>query len=378
MPPDAFDLARDVLPRVPRRLDHPIGAIGAGFIMRDVQLVAYREAGFQVSAIASRTPAHARAAAAARGVPTVHDTVDELLADPGLEIVDIAVPPRVQLEVVRAAVRQPHLKGILAQKPLAPTLGEAAEIVRLCEAAGVTLAVNQNMRFDPGIRALRTLLARGDLGEPVLATIEMRAVPHWQDYLAGEERLTLLNMSIHHLDAFRFLFGEPERVFASARSDPRTTFAHRDGIALYVLEYASGLRAAAWDDVWAGPDDAARDDHIRWRVEGTAGIAQGTVGWPSFPAREPSTIDFALRGGGWQRPRWPYAWFPDAFAGPMASLMRAIEDGGPAEDVDGRDNLGTMALVEACYRSLDEHRAVAPVRLSRCRTPSPPAPPTER
>jgi predicted dehydrogenase len=358
--PPLLDLPRDVLPRAPRRTDHAIGVVGAGFIVRDVQLVAYREAGFRVAAIASRTPAHAHAVAAARGVPQAYDTVDELLADPRLDIIDIAVPPRVQLEVVRAAVRHPHVRGILAQKPLAPTLGEAAEIVRLCEDAGVVLAVNQNMRFDHGVRALKALLARGDLGDPVLATIEMRAVPHWQAYLRGEDRLTLLNMSIHHLDAFRFLFGEPERVFASARTDPRTAFPHRDGIALYVLEYASGLRASAWDDVWAGPDDAPRDDRIRWRVEGTDGMAQGTIGWPSFPARTPSTIDVALRGGGWQRPRWPYAWFPDAFAGPMAHLMRAIEDGGLPEDVDGRDNLGTMALVEACYRSLEEHRAVAP------------------
>ncbi|MBW6454576.1 MAG: Gfo/Idh/MocA family oxidoreductase, partial [Trueperaceae bacterium] len=99
-PGPLFDLPRDVLPRPPRRTDHAIGVVGAGFIVRDVQLVAYREAGFRVAAIASRTPAHARAAAAARGVPTVHDTVAELLADPGIEIVDIAVPPRVQLDVV--------------------------------------------------------------------------------------------------------------------------------------------------------------------------------------------------------------------------------------------------------------------------------------
>ena len=47
----------------PIRADYAIGAVGAGFIMRDVQLVAYGNAGFRVSAIASRTPAHAQAAA---------------------------------------------------------------------------------------------------------------------------------------------------------------------------------------------------------------------------------------------------------------------------------------------------------------------------
>ncbi|MDZ7799590.1 MAG: Gfo/Idh/MocA family oxidoreductase [Trueperaceae bacterium] len=360
VPDPTLDLPHDVLPAWPAKTDYAIGCVGAGFIMRDVQLVAYREAGLNVAALASRTPRHARDVAVARGVPKTYDTYPELLADPSIEIVDIAVPPRVQAEVVREAVRHPHVRGILAQKPLAPTLEEAAEVVRTCEQAGIPLAVNQNMRFDHGIRALAKLLERGVLGTPVLATIEMRAVPHWQDYLRGEDRLTLLNMSIHHLDAFRFLFGQPERVFASARSDPRTTFPHRDGIALYVLEYAGGLRAAGWDDVWAGPGEgAARNDHIRWRVEGTDGMAQGTVGWPAFPQRVPSTIDVSsVHGGGWYRPRWPYAWFPDAFAGPMAALMRAVHDGEPVAEVNGRDNLATMALVEACYRSLEERRAV--------------------
>ena len=370
VPPElAIDPARDLLPRAPARR-HAIGCIGAGFIVRDVQLVAYRDAGFDVAAIASRTPAHARAVAELRGVPVAYDDVHELLDDPRIEIVDVAVPPHAQLDVVRAAVRRPHLKGILAQKPLAPTLADAAEIVRLCERAGVRLAVNQNMRFDHGVRALKTLLDRGALGEPVLATIEMRAVPHWQDYLAEYERLTLLNMSIHHLDAFRYLFGEPGRAFASVRTDPRTAFEHRDGIALYLLEYPGGLRATAWDDVWAGPGAPSEvEPTIRWRVEGTDGVAVGTVGWPHFPERRPSTIDVrsARWAGGWYRPRWPYAWFPDAFAGPMAALMRAIERDEddpaardlPVPEVDGRDNLATMALVEACYRSVDEHRAVA-------------------
>jgi predicted dehydrogenase len=359
--PPPLDLPGDVLPPRPRRTDHAIGVIGASFIVRDVQLVAYREAGLKVAAIASRDPARAREVAAARGVPRAFDDHRDLLADPGIEIVDIAVPPHAQAAIVREAVRHGHVKGILAQKPLAMNRGDAAEIVAMCADAAIPLAVNQNMRFDHGVRALKALLTRGDLGEPVLATLEMRAVPHWQHFLRDYDRLTLLNMSIHHLDAFRFLFGEPERVFASARSDPRTAFPHRDGIALYVLEYASGLRATAWDDVWAGPDGGPRDDVIRWRVEGTDGLALGTVGWPGFPERVPSTIDVSSRrhGGGWQRPRWPYAWFPDAFAGPMLSLMRAIEDGGPVPDVDGRDNLGTMALVDACYRSLDDHRAVA-------------------
>jgi predicted dehydrogenase len=170
-------------------------------------------------------------------------------------------------------------------------------------------------------------------------------------------------MSIHHLDTFRYWFGTPERVFASIRPDPRTSqqFAHDDGIALYTLEYADGLRAAGWDDVWTGParEGAAADIGIRWRVEGTHGLARGTIGWPDYPKRQPSTLDFTTieRGPEWLQPRWPEAWFPDAFAGPMAELLVALEAGRDCS-LSGRDNLETMALVEACYRSADEHRAV--------------------
>lgn len=355
-----LDLNLNHQPAPPKRT-YKIGAIGAGFIMRDIQLVAYNNAGFQTVALASRTVAHAREAAAARGVPLVYPTWQELLDEPEIEVLDIAFPPDQQLEIVREACRRKHIKGILAQKPLAMNYPEACTVVRACEEAGMVLGVNQNMRYDQSIRALKTVLDRGWLGEPVLATIEMRAIPHWQPFLRDYDRLTLLNMSIHHLDCFRFLFGDPESVFASARPDPRTDFPHRDGICLYILEYSGGLRACGWDDVWAGParEGAAKDSYIKWRVEGTEGMASGTIGWPGYPNLQPSTMEFTTiqEPGVWLRPQWSEVWFPDAFSGTMGMLFDAITEGTePA--ISGRDNLKTLALVDACYRSLDDGRKV--------------------
>lgn len=346
----------------PLRSDFGIGAAGAGFIMRDVQLKAYADAGFRVLAITSRTSEHAREVAALRGIPKVYGSVEEMLRDPGIEILDIAVPPDQQLEIIRTAVREGrHLKGILAQKPLAVNYEEADDIVRMCEERNLPLAVNQNMRYDQSIRALKTLLDRGILGSPVLATIEMRAVPHWQTWLQDYRRLTLLNMSIHHIDSFRYLFGDPESIFVSIRKDPRTHFAHEDGICLYILEYANGMRAAAWDDVWVGPRTQQDDlkPYIKWRVEGTDGLAEGTIGWPNYPNRTPSTLTFATlaQPGIWITPRWPEVWFPDAFQGPMADLMNAIATG-TEPTTSGADNVRTMAIIEAGYRSIGERRSV--------------------
>jgi predicted dehydrogenase len=356
---------------LPQRRDTRIGCIGAGFIMADCHLVAYREAGFNPVAISSRSPQRAAEVALRHAIPKVYDDYEALLDDPSIEVVDLAVPPDIQLDVVRAAVqRSDHIRGILAQKPLGIDFAEAVEIVRLCADAGITLGVNQNMRYDQSIRGCKHLIDRGELGEPVLATIDMRAIPHWMPWQERLGWVTLRIMSIHHLDAFRFLFGDPVRVFASVRSDPRTAqkFAHEDGICLYILEYENGLRAMSCDDVWTGPalEGAESDIGIHWRVEGTDGLARGTIGWPNYPARTPSTLDFTTkhRPGFWFQPRWDDVWFPDAFAGPMAQLLVALETGTEPE-ISGRDNLGTMALVEACYQSACEHRAIEIAEITR-------------
>lgn len=349
---------------LPRDRSVPIGCIGAGFIMTDCHLVAYRAAGLNVIGIASRTPGRAQAAAARHAIPNVFDSYQALLADQRIQVIDIAVPPDVQLDVIRQAVSHSHLRGILAQKPLGTNYQQAREIVGLCQSAGIALAVNQNMRFDHSVRACKTLLDRGDLGEPILATIDMRAIPHWMPWQERLGWVTLRIMSIHHLDAFRYWLGNPDRVFASTRPDPRTAkkFVHEDGIALYVLEYDNGRHAAAWDDVWTGPalEGAAADNRVLWRVEGTEGVARGTIGWPSYPCRVPSTLDFTSTryGNVWFQTHWPEVWFPDAFIGPMAELLLALEQS-REPSISGRDNLHTMALVDACYRSTREHKAVS-------------------
>jgi predicted dehydrogenase len=349
------------LPVLPERRDVGIGVVGAGFIVRDCHLVAYADAGFKVVGLTSRTLETARAVAALRGVPRVFETLDEMLDAPEVEVVDVAVPPDVQPGVIRRILDHPRrVRGILAQKPLAMSYPEAKALVDACAAAGVVLQVNQNMRYDQSVRALKTLIDRGTLGAPVLATIAMRAIPHWMPWARGGRSIATFIMSIHHLDTFRYWLGDPLRVLASTRPDPRTQFPHTDGINLYILEYEEA-RASSWDDVWCGParEGAGAEIGIRWRFEGTKGLALGTIGWPGWPDRVPSTLDYSTIDdqGGWHRPRWPEAWFPDAFSGTMAGLLRALESG-IEPDISGRDNLRTIALCEAVLKGAREHRAV--------------------
>jgi predicted dehydrogenase len=340
-----------------------IGCIGAGFIMADVHLAAYTEVGFPTVAIASRTQAKAQDVAARWHIPTVHETPEALIEDQKVEIVDIAFPPDQQPALIRHALAQAHVKAILAQKPLAMDFTTARQLVFEVAAAGKVLSVNQNMRFDQSMRVLKQLLDRQELGEPVLATIEMRAIPHWQTFLKNYDRLTLLNMSIHHLDVLRYLFGEPASITTVARPDPRTSFPHTDGVTISTLRFPGGLIALSLEDVWSGPakEGGGSDIYIKWRVEGTSGIATGTIGWPDYPNGSPSTLKYASQktGGKWIEPTWKTMWFPHAFVGVMEQLQHAL-DSDSAPELTGMDNLKTMALVEAGYRSMNQNRPVAP------------------
>jgi len=174
-------------------------------------------------------------------------------------------------------------------------------------------------------------------------------------------------MSVHHLDVLRFLLGEPEEITTVVRTDPRTTFQHTDGICVSTLRFESGALALSTEDVWSGPRAEGYDDdqHITFRIDGTEGVAKGTIGWPTGVA---STLTYASRkttGGQWVTPGWETMWFPHAFIGVMEQLQHAVETGAaPALTV--ADNVKTVELIEAAYRSVAEGRTV---RLSEIQTP---------
>jgi predicted dehydrogenase len=349
------------VPPMPKRKDYRIGIIGAGFIVKGCHLVAYKKAGFNPYGITSKSGVHAREAAEEFNIPHVYDTWKDLIDDPNIEIVDIAVPPHVQLDIVRYACSKEHIKGILCQKPVAMSTEDAKEIARLAEESGKKIAVNANMRFDQAMRALKKILDEGLIGDPVIATIDMRAIPDWQGFLKKYNKLELYSMAVHHLDIFRYLFGDPEKITCVCRTDPRTKFEHTDGITQYTYQYKNGMMATALDDVWAWPEEPCeKHNYINFRVEGTKGFAEGDIGWHK---RAPEFCGSSLRLASkefphqWIEPKWTTVWFPDAFVGTMSSLLIAVEnDTEPA--ISARDYVGTMACVEACYKSIAEERAV--------------------
>ena len=341
---------------LPARTDFGIGIIGCGGIVNYAHLPAYKKAGFRVLACYDRNPEAASRTVQEHGIPRVASSVDELLADPEISIVDIAITPWDQPAVAAQAIAAG--KHLLCQKPLADRYGEAVCIVELAKEHGVKLAVNQQMRWDASIAVSKQLIAHGALGVPADVRVEVSIRTPWEmwPWIAGSRRLEIMYHSIHYQDAMRYLVGDPDRVTSIHGRWPGQPEIGETRTAT-VFHYSDERRVTIDVNHHNWSDDA----YARFRFLGTEGIISGTFGLLyDYPTGRVDTLAYASRADPrtWHEAQLSTWWIPDAFAGPMASLMEAIQtDGEPL--TAGADNLGTLRTVFAAYRSAAEGQTVS-------------------
>lgn len=338
------------------KIDYGIGSIGCGGIVQYAHMPAYKKAGFRTVAAYDLERENAEKVAEEFSIPKVYDSVEELLADPEVEIVDIAVPPWVQLEIVEKVVAAG--KHMLCQKPLALDFSEAKKIVELAEKAGLKQAINQQMRWDAGIAASRDLINRGYLGTPTAARIVVTIETPWHmwPWLAEAPRLEVVYHSIHYLDALRSLFGDPEWVTSRHARYADQGEVEGETKTITILDYANGLQAL----VSVNHYNIHGKPLATFTFNGTEGAIEGTIGLMyNYPDGRPDTMVYRKKFDEPVHVHLDEMWIPDAFVGPMASLMQAIEnDGTPFANT--RDNLNTLRIVEAAYLSAKENRSVQP------------------
>jgi predicted dehydrogenase len=348
-------------PQLPARHDHGIGIIGCGGIVNYAHLPAYRAHGLNIIACYDVNADAARKTAADHEIPRVYATLDELLADPAIEIVDIAVPAWHQRSIAEQALAAG--KHLLCQKPLSEDLADAKAIAAAGRSAGRKVAVNQQMRWSAGIAAARDLIGRGLIGEPTDAQIQVSIHTPWHmwPWLRDAPRLEVMYHSIHYLDSIRSLFGDPEWVTSSHAKYPGQ-LERAETKTITTLDYPSGLQAL----VAVNHHDESGDAYAIFRFLGTEGVIKGTIGLLyNYPAGRPDTLQIhsrRLAPDMWLDVKLEGLWIPDAFIGPMAGLMAAIESGGDPP-TDATDNLNTLRLVHAAYTSAAERRAVRPADL---------------
>ena len=345
-------------PQLPPKTDYGIGIVGCGGIVNYAHLIAYKNNKLNVVACYDIDLETADKTAAEHGIPKVYASLNELLADPSIEIVDIAVQPWHQREIAEKALAAG--KHLLCQKPLSDVFLNAVAIVAAGKKARRKVAVNQQMRWSAGIAAARDLITRGFIGQPTDAQIQVTTNTPWHmwPWLANSPRLEVQYHSIHYIDSMRSLFGDPEWVTSRHAKYPKQG-AKAETKTITVLDYANGLQAL----VAVNHHDESGDGYAIFRFLGTEGLIKGTIGLMyNYPHGRPDTFEVHRhedKPEDWQTIQLEGLWIPDAFIGPMASLMEAIQtDSAPM--TDATDNLNTLRILEAAYLSAADNRSVRP------------------
>ena len=346
----------DARPAPPVTTDLGIAIIGCGGIVNYAHLPAYRQHGLRVVGCFDKNRNAAIETASTNRIPRVYESLDEVVADDNIHIVDIAIHPSYQPEVAMRCLQAG--KHILCQKPLGLTVAEAATIVDAAARSGLKAAVNQQMRWTAGIAAARQLVDAGYVGQLTDLQINVSVKTPWEmwPWLRDSSQLDIMFHSIHYLDAIRFLAGDPVAITSRHSRFPGQP-ERAETKTITVLDYEDGCQAL----IAVNHHDETGGVHATYRVLGTDGVIEGDIGLlATYPDGGPDTIRARRRDDPpreWQTAELTSLWLPDAFIGPMASLIQAIvEDGVPATAV--ADNLATIKLVTAAYESMRESRTI--------------------
>jgi len=330
----------------------PIAIIGAGGIVRDAHLPAYRQAGFEVIGITNRSRPRAESLARDFKIPRVYDTVRDLVAAaPAGTVFDLALMPA---QFVEALETLPDGAPVLIQKPMGDDFPQALEILQVCRRKRLQAAINCQLRFAPFVLAARDLIDRDLIGE--VYDMEVRVTVHtpWElfPHVMHHPRLEIQQHSVHYVDLVRSFLGDPRGIWARTCGHPANTLSStRTTLA---FDYGDKLRATLTvnHDHRFGPRH--QESYIKW--EGTKGAIKAQFGLlKNYPKGEEDRFEYCLLDGD-KAPEWQYApiqgtWFPDAFVGSMASLMRYVEGSAPELSTSVEDVVKSMACVEAAYLS---------------------------
>jgi predicted dehydrogenase len=265
---------------------------------------------------------------------TLAESLDAVLADPGIKAVLLATPHSQHLAQVIATAKAG--KQVFCEKPLALQREHAARMFETCRTAGVLLAVGHNRRFWPSLRLLREIARSGELG--TILHVEghnsnensLSITQGWR--LSAEESPGggLTGAGLHVLDAFVSVLGPARRVYA--RLSPREAGPPPLDSAMLAIDFAGGVTATL---------ATVRTTPFYWRVHvfGTKGsvevLDEVTVVRRRSGAK-PETITLAPR---------------DVLSDELAAFADAVEGRAPYP-VPEQDVLATLAAFEAALQSM--------------------------
>ncbi|WP_159884885.1 Gfo/Idh/MocA family protein [Paenibacillus puerhi] len=329
-----------------------IGIIGCGSIANSAHLPAYRKHGLPIAACCDVSEQAAKATAEKFGIPFWTTDVRELLQQEEVGIIDLAIHPEPRLGVLRQIAEAP--RPVLCQKPLALDLQHARELAREADRLGIVLGVNQQARWAPAHKALKTVLEQDLIGHVYSIHHHMRAFqdqPGW--WWTTMKNFNIVDHGVHYADLCRHFNPSQEewsRVHCTTAQLPGQN-------AVDPLIYSASVEfgpAGGRNPLMASLHfnnivKASRSHSHTWWVDGTEGsvwCTQDTL-YMALNRHKNVIHEIKLKG----------SWFPDAFAGSMIAFINEVSEG-RKPPVTAEDNLQTIALTTAMVLSSQEGRVV--------------------
>ena len=249
---------------------------------------------------------------------TTHDSLDALLADPRVQLVDITLPTPLHAEASIKALRA--AKHVLCEKPMALTFRDCQRVLKAAENAEGFFMVAQCLRFWPQYAKIKQLVASQRFGKPQSATLRrLAAAPDYsQDnwILDGKQSGgAIFDLHIHDVDFAAYLFGRPDKIYAQGTKGPSGGIDHVQALwdygkdLLVTVEggwcYPPGwafqmsivVRCEKATFEWNGQDKAVRVYHANGRIQEIP--VKETTGWDEEVSyfvncvekrREPKTV----------------------------------------------------------------------------------------
>lgn len=243
--------------------------------------------------------------------------------------------------------------GAVVEKPFTLRLHDAVQLVELAEQKGLPLIVAQNYRYMRSFRTARRLIGDGVLGRVGIVVCQYYRVPHEMALsLANIEHSVLWGMGVHHLDALRYILGKNvAQVMAESFTLPWGQLPPGASIRV-MLSMEEGARvfySATYES--SGHEFFERGQEFYTRFVGERATLHVFQRWLILCERNklPRLVRRGTRAITEEQ----------ILLGQFERLLLA----GEKPDSSGRDNLQTMAVVEACVRSANEQRWINPQEL---------------
>ena len=297
----------------------------------------------------------------AREVLSLSDAVsfrslDEALAATDAELVLITTPMETHVPLAIQAMEAG--RHVLVEKPFAPSVAEARQAVAAAERTGRTLMVSQNYRFYPAPRTAARLTAGGELGTAGNVSVEFR---RWaNDAAAGRAHRhydyrhpLLFDMAIHHYDLMRLVLGQDAVEVWARDTSPSWSRFTEEAAATLVVTFANG-QTVTYSGSWVSPGEPTN-----WAGEWRMEFEDGELSWTSRGGYEAGTsgdqVSFRRLDG--TVTEVPMETLPRL--GRSMGLRQLAEHitAGTEPESAGRNNLGTVAIMEAAARSMETGRA---------------------